>query len=88
MRLSTRFVQSYYWESLVPACWWVELGLATLVGRAVLRKTLSSLSADGESVLLPCFLSGLRHLSTGVSRLLGGTRYCGGNGGLQEGSHQ
>ena len=47
MRLSKRLVQAFWWERLVPAHWWVELGLVPLVGRAMLRKTLSSLSADG-----------------------------------------
>ena len=37
MRLSKRLVQASWWEGLVPAHWWVELGLAPLVGRAVSR---------------------------------------------------
>ena len=57
MRLSKRLLQASWWEGLVPAHWWVELGLVPLVGRAMsgvcllssglLWKTLSSLSADG-----------------------------------------
>ena len=50
-------VQASWWEELVPAHWWVELGLIPLVGRAVsrgvlragsgFRMTLGNLSADG-----------------------------------------
>ena len=47
MRLSKRLVQASWWEGLVPVCWWVVLGLVRLVVRAMLRKTLSDLSADG-----------------------------------------
>ena len=47
MRLSKRLVQASWWEWVVPAHLLVELGLVPLVGRALLRKTLSSLSADG-----------------------------------------
>ena len=46
MRLSNRLMQASWWEGLVPDHWLVELGLAPRVGRAVLRKTLSSLSSD------------------------------------------
>ena len=46
MRLSKRIVQVSWWEDLVPDHWWVELGLVPPVGRAMLRKVLSSLSAD------------------------------------------
>ena len=35
MRLSKRLLQASWWEGLVPAHWWVELGLISLVGRAV-----------------------------------------------------
>ena len=57
MRLSQRLVQVSWWERLVPAHWWVELGMplwwpgpcqgVSLVGSYMLRKTLSSLAADG-----------------------------------------
>ena len=50
-------MQASRWEGLIPAHWWVELGLFSVVSRALsssvfrsscgLRKTLSSLSADG-----------------------------------------
>ena len=46
MRLSKRLVQAYWWEGLIPAHWWVKLVLFPLTGMALLRKTLSSLSAD------------------------------------------
>ena len=39
-------LQASSWEGLVPFSWWVELSPVPLVGRAFLRKTLSSLSAD------------------------------------------
>ena len=58
MRLSKRLVQASWWEGLVPAHWWVELGLAPwgagprqgvcFAGSCLLRKALSSLSADGS----------------------------------------
>ena len=38
-------MQVSLWEGLVPAHWWVEVGLVLLVGRVVLRLTLSRLSA-------------------------------------------
>ena len=50
MRLSKRLVHASWWKGL--AHWWVELGLILLVGRTVLRKMLSSLSADGWGCLL------------------------------------
>ena len=50
-------VQASVWEGLVPAHWWVELGLVPLMGRAMSRgvfsgdcelsATLGSLTADG-----------------------------------------
>ena len=53
---SLSLVQAFWWKGLVPAHWWVELGLVPLVGRAMsedvfsagcgLRKALSCLSAD------------------------------------------
>ena len=56
--LTCRLVQASSWEGLVLAHWWVALGLVPLAGRAVsrgvfrggcgLRKTLSSLCADGR----------------------------------------
>ena len=56
VRLVQGLVQVSWWEGLVPAHWWVELGLVPLVGRAVsggvfrggceLSMTLGSLSAD------------------------------------------
>ena len=46
IRLSKRFVQVSWWDGLVPAQWWVQLGLVSLVGRAMLRKSLSHSSAD------------------------------------------
>ena len=49
MRLSKRLMQASRWEGLVSAHWRVEVGLAPLVGRAMLRKTLSSLSVNGWS---------------------------------------
>ena len=45
MTLPKRCVQVSLWEGLVPAHWWVEVGLVLLVGRVVLRLTLSRLSA-------------------------------------------
>ena len=59
VRLPKKLVQTSWWGGLVPAHWWVELGLVPLVGRVVsrgvfiggclLRTTLSSLSAAGWS---------------------------------------
>ena len=46
MMLPKRRVQVSSWEGLVPAHWWVEVDLVLLVGRVVLRLTLSRLS-DG-----------------------------------------
>ena len=46
MRLSMRLVKSSWWKGLIPAFWRVELVLAPLMGRAVLRKILKSLSVD------------------------------------------
>ena len=50
-------VRASWWEGLVPVHWWVERGLVTLMGRAMLRgvfigscwlrMTSGSLSADG-----------------------------------------
>ena len=54
-----------------------------LVNRALLRKSLSCLSAVGVALFLPCWLFGLRCPSTEAYRLLGGA-----SGGLREGSHQ
>ena len=66
----------------MPAHWWVELCLVSLVGTAVsrgvirgfygLRKTLSSLSAYGWDLFLPCWLFGLRSHNTVAYRLLVG----------------
>ena len=52
-------MQASWWEGLVPAHWWVELGFVPLMGRAMsgdvfigqlfIQKTLNSLSADGWS---------------------------------------
>ena len=47
MRLSKRLVLDSCWEGLITAHWWVDLGLVPLVSRAMLGKTLSSLTADG-----------------------------------------
>ena len=47
MRLSMRLIKSSWWKGLIPACWRVELDLAPLVGRTVLRKILNRLSVDG-----------------------------------------
>lgn len=44
-----RLVLVSQWEGLLPANWWVELSLVTLVGRFVFIKILSSLSVDGWS---------------------------------------
>ena len=61
-----RLVQASWWEGLLPAPWWVELGLVPLVGRAmsrgafrgdfVLRKTLGRLSADGWGCVPTLFI--------------------------------
>ena len=69
-------LQASWWEGLVPALWWVQLGLVPLVGRTVsrgmfigscgFRLTLYSLSADGGTVFPPYWWFGLRCLSTGA----------------------
>ena len=41
-----RLVQASWWERLVPAHSYVELGLVRLVGRDMLHKTSGNLSAD------------------------------------------
>ena len=69
MRLPKRLMQASQCKGLLPAHWWVELGLVPLVSRAVLKKTLSSLSADGQVGVSPCWLFGLRQPSTGAYRL-------------------
>ena len=69
-------VQASWWEGLVPALWWVELGLVPLVDRAMSRSvfwggcelstTLGSLSADEwgcVSVLLVVWLEVFQHWS-------------------------
>ena len=77
-------LQASWWKGLVPAHWWVQLGLVPLVGRvlsgAVLIRQLwapenfiNSLSADGWGCV-PALLFGLRHPSTGACSLLGGAR--------------
>ena len=55
MRLSKRLVQASWWNDCIPAHLLLELGLVPLVGRAVLRKNLSSLSA-GEWACVPGLL--------------------------------
>ena len=89
------------WYCLRPLCrhpggrewvlslWWAVLckGVCS-AGSCVLRKTLSSLSADARAVFLLCWLFDLRHPSTGVYRLLGRVRSWLENGSPQEGSHQ
>ena len=57
VKVVLRLLEVSWWEGLVPSCWWVELGLILLVGRAVSRgvfiggcelsMTLGTLSADG-----------------------------------------
>ena len=56
MRLSKRLVQASWWEGLVPVSWWVVLGLVHLVVRAMLRKTLRDLSADGWGCVFILFV--------------------------------
>ena len=84
IRLFQGLVQASLWEGLVPACWWVELGLIPLVDQAVsrgvfrggcgFRMTLGSLSAD-EGVCVPTRLVVvLRCPSLGYCRLLGRAR--------------
>ena len=61
VRLSKRLVPASWLEGLVPAHWWVKLGLVSLMGRAqsmgvfrgscVFRITLGRLSADGWGCL-------------------------------------
>ena len=61
--LFQRLVKASWWERLLLAHWWMELGLGSLVGRAVsrvmsigdhrLRKSLGSLSANEWPVLWP-----------------------------------
>ena len=88
MRLSKRIVQASWWEGIVLALWCVELGLVLLVGKAMLRKTLSSLSLNG-SVCLPTLLVVWPEMAQpGSYWLLHGARFWGGNGGLQEGPCQ
>ena len=97
VRLVLGLVQAFWWDGLVPAHWWVELGLVPLVSRAMsrgmfrggceLRTTLGSLSADGWGFFLPCWLFGLRCPSTGACRLLSGARSQCHNGDLWERSH-
>ena len=43
MKLSKRLVQASWWEGVVPAHWWLELGLVPLAGRAVSRGLFSRL---------------------------------------------
>ena len=45
--LFKRLVQVSWWEVLVPAHWYMELGLVPLVSSCGLRKTLGRMSADG-----------------------------------------
>ena len=60
----------------MPALWWVELCLVSLVGRAMSRSGCETRmilgSLMGGAVFLSCFLFGLRLSSTGDCRLLGG----------------
>lgn len=67
--MSKRLVQTFWWEELLPVYWWVGLDIVSLVGRPMLRKTLSILSADEGAELPPCWLLGLRYPSKGVYRL-------------------
>ena len=83
-------MQSFWWEGLALALWWVELGLVPLVGRAVcrggcgLRETLSSLSAD-EWDYVPALWWFDWRVPCG---LLGGARTWHQNGSLQDSSLQ
>ena len=64
-------LQASWWEGLVPAHWWVQLGLVPLVGRAVsqgmfrgscwLRITLGSLKLIGRSHLFGKNINNLRY---------------------------
>ena len=94
VRLPKKLVQTSWWGGLVPAHWWVELGIVILVGRAMSRdvfiggcglmKTLSSLSAVGRGcVPALLFVGCLRHPSTGAFGLSGRARSWHQNGGLQ-----
>lgn len=67
-----RLVLVSQWEGLLPANWWVELSLVTLVGRFIFIKILSSLSVDGWSCVPILLVFWLRHPRTGTYRLLGG----------------
>ena len=75
-------MQALFLEGLVPAHWWVELGLVSLVGRAMPNGVFSGLlwtqedlgCLMGGAVFPSGWLFGLRHPSTAVNRLLGGAR--------------
>lgn len=60
----------------MPALWWVELCLVSLVGKAMSRSGCETRmilgSLIGRAVFLSCFLFVLRLSSTGDFRLLGG----------------
>ena len=78
-------MQASWWERLVPAHSYVELGLVYLVSRDMLHKTLGNLSADWWGCGLNTLI-GLSHPSTEDYSLLVGGMSLGGNSGLQENS--
>ena len=52
--------QASWWEGLVPAHWWVELGFVPLVSRAMLRGIfLADYLLVGGAMFLLCWLFGL-----------------------------
>lgn len=84
MQLVQIIVQASWWEGTLPAHWWVELYLSSLVDRqcpwAYLEVTVGSISLQAASLMMDravfplCCFFVLRHFSSRAYRLLGRTK--------------